>query len=386
VKLFDRYIILSFLRNYLLSFVVLVGLYIALDMVFHFDELTRSVLENSDKARGGSSGTSVLKVLLDIAGFYSYQPLLFFVHLSGIIPVAAAAFTLMRMTRMNELTAMLAAGVPMLRIAAPVIFVGICLSALLVVDQELIIPRLAPQLSRQHDEVGQVRGKTFPINSMEDRAGSILVAQKYLPPGIDNKGKHIPATMDRVDIIEKEGKQAVAHIQAASATYDGKVWIFHDGKRQTGGIRPLDPVTVKPIGEWKTDIGPEEIALYRNAAIVDLLSTSQINGLLQHPRNYGTVPLLRVKHSRFVQPLANIILLLLAIPCVLTREPGSLKMAVTRTVLLTGACMGSFFLSHQLAGRPPAGFSITLWPALILWLPIFIFGPLAVWQMDRVKT
>ena len=117
-----------------------------------------------------------------------------------------------------------------------------------------------------------------------------------------------------------------------------------------------------------------------------MLSTSQINRLLEHPRNYGTVPLLRVKHSRIVQPLANVLLLLLAIPCILTREPNALKATATRTVLITGACMAVIFVSHQLAGFPPTPEMTWFWPALMLWMPVFIFGPIAVWMMDRLKT
>jgi lipopolysaccharide export LptBFGC system permease protein LptF len=151
-------------------------------------------------------------------------------------------------------------------------------------------------------------------------------------------------------------------------------------------LRADDPVATAAVQEWHTDIGPDEITLYRHASYVELLSTSQINSLLQHPQSFGTLPLLRVKYSRFVQPIANIVLLLLAIPCVLTREPGSIKLAATRTVLLTGACMGSLFLAHQLAGRSPSENLTSIWPALAMAIPIFVFAPIAVWQLERVKT
>ena len=389
MRIFDRYIILNFLKNYVLSFVVLVGLYIALDMVFNFDDLTKGSSVQA-LARDGQS-TPVLPILSMIAGiadFYFYQMFAFFVQLSGIIPVVAAAFTLVRMTRFNELTAMLAAGVPMLRIASPIIFMGVLLSALLVVDQELIIPQITHKLVREHDEVSQTRASSFAITAMEDESGSLLVASRYNPPGPGRDGVIANATMDRLDIIQfTRDYQPLAHIQARSAVYDpvNKLWLLTDGKRQTG-LRPDDAVTTRAFPEWKTDIGPDEIALYRRASYVELLSTAQINTLLEHPRNYGTMPLLRVKHWRFVQPLANIILLLLAIPCVLTREPHSVKRAISKTVLLTGGCLATMFISHQLAGRSPTPDLIPIWPAIMLWLPVFIFGPLAVYLLDRVKT
>ena len=39
MKILDRYVILAFLKNYLLSFMILVGLYVVLDMLFNFDDL-----------------------------------------------------------------------------------------------------------------------------------------------------------------------------------------------------------------------------------------------------------------------------------------------------------------------------------------------------------
>jgi hypothetical protein len=62
------------------------------------------------------------------------------------------------------------------------------------------------------------------------------------------------------------------------------------------------------------------------------------------------------------------------------------KLAATRTVLITGACLAAVFISHQLAGRPPSPEATWYWPALMLWMPIFVFGPLAVWLLDRLKT
>lgn len=381
MTIFDRYIIRTFLKNYVLSFLVLISLYIALDMVFHFDVLARS----GQDARGDASPLMpALRLLVNICDFYFYQSFAVFVQLSGIIPVVAAAFTLVRMTRFNELTAMLAAGVPLLRLAAPVLVAAVILSGLLIVDTEFVIPQITHKLMRSHDDVGKPGRSTYPIQAMEDGNGSLLVAARYTPPVSANG----PAGMERVDIIEfGPDHRPSAHILAQSATFDPRrrVWLLKDGIRQTG-LRPHDPITTTPVDAWETDIGPQEIALYRTNNFADFLATSQIDALLRHPRNYGMVPLLRVKQWRVVQPLANIILLLLAVPCVLTREPRTVKMAAAKTVLLTGAFVCAMFITHQLARKPPTAELSTYWPAMVLWAPLFVFGPLAVYLLDRVKT
>ena len=42
MKILDRYVLITFIKNYLISLMVLLGLYIVLDMVFNFDELAEA--------------------------------------------------------------------------------------------------------------------------------------------------------------------------------------------------------------------------------------------------------------------------------------------------------------------------------------------------------
>ena len=383
---FDRYILRSFARNYLLSFVVLVGLYVVLDMVLNFDELSRNS-QGTGEAAGPGGLLSLISLVGNIVDFYFFQSFVYFVQLSGVIPVAAAAFTLFRMTRSNELTAMLAAGVPMLRLAAPIMVAGVIANGLLVVDQEILIPQMVHKLTRARDEVSSSQKTAFQIRSMEDQSGSLLLVAQYTPESADGKR---PATMEEVDIIERDKTyQPIAHIQAPRAWYDHKanpqVWRLHNGRRLTG-LRINEPLTEASIDVWQTSITPAEIAIYRRHNVAEYLTSSQISDLLQRPRNYGTVPLLRVRNWRLVQPLANVVLLLLAIPCVLTRDPAGLKWSATRTVLLTGGCLCAMFVAHQLAGTVPLIGPAHIWTPLVLWIPIFIFGPVAVVLLDRVKT
>ncbi len=130
---------------------------------------------------------------------------------------------------------------------------------------------------------------------------------------------------------------------------------------------------------------PDEIALNLGKDYIQLLPLQKINQFLSLNR-YGTLDLLRAKHLRVAQWLLNVFLLLLAISTVLTREPGRLKSATFKCLLLTGLCMGSVFVTYQMAASPPRLQILNLWPALMAWVPIFIFGPLSVYLMSRVKT
>ena len=176
MKILDRYVTATFLKNYLISFMVLVGLYVVLDMVFNFDEL----VEVNNKAEASGAAT-FFATLGTIADYYFFQTFLFFTQLSGIIPVVAAAFTLLRFSRFNELTALLAAGTPLLRVALPIILVSVGLNVLLVLDQELLIPRMIPKLVRKHDDLARSGPRSFAVQGMQDEQGRILLAGRYTP-------------------------------------------------------------------------------------------------------------------------------------------------------------------------------------------------------------
>ena len=374
----------SFIRNYLISFMVLIGLYIVLDMVFNFDELAEV---QSKTATGGVA--SVLHLLRSIGDYYFFQTFRIFVHLSGIIPIVAAAFTLIRMTRFNELTASLAAGVPLLRSAMPIIIAGMVLSVLLFVDQEVLIPRMIPKLVRKHDEIQQAGGsKSFAVRAMQDESRGLLNVARY-HPATETDGPW----MEQVDVIEfDENFMPVAHILADKGEWDPKrrEWRLINGRIVTG-LRPNSNERVskeRAYPAYRSSITPDEIALYGSSEFVELLPTSRIRMLLERPKSYGTTSLQRVKHARFTQPLLNVILLLLAVPCVMSREPGKIKQGIFQCVALCGACLATIFLCYQLAGTPPTTGAAWAdrWPAIMAWTPILIFGPIAVWLLDRVRT
>jgi len=383
MKILDRYVLVSFLKNYVIALMVLLGLYIVLDMVFNFDQLVD--VKGMAAEQGVAGAVQIIKGIVD---YYFYQSFLIYAHLSGVIPVVAVAFTLIRLSRFNELSAILAAGVPLLRVAAPIIFASLGLNVLLFADQEALIPSMIPKLIRTHDEIQQGVSrfsKGFPIEAMQDASGSLLMSSRFTPASAQDP----VAKMADFDVIERDDQlQPVAHISADEADWDTlrKEWLLTNGKRVTG-LRPEQQRSDEiPWPAWRTNITPEEVALYRSNDYVELLSTDRINQLLSRPQSYGTVNLLTVKHSRVTQWLMNLVLVLLAVPCVLTREPGKLKQDLTKLLVLTGCAMGTIFICRQIAGHPPSVALATSWPALLAWMPVFIFTPISIYLLDRLHT
>src|SRR6185503_13584748 len=112
----------------------------------------------------------------DMFDYYFYQLPVIFQQVAGVIPLLAAGFTMVRMTRHHELTAMLASGVSLYRVAAPIILMSMGLSALTVLNQEFVIsrPAIIEKLLRKHDEVKRSMARAEPLSFMKDSDNSLL--------------------------------------------------------------------------------------------------------------------------------------------------------------------------------------------------------------------
>ncbi len=379
MKLLDRYVLSLFLKNYLISLTVLIGLYVVMDMVFEFDKIVVTDRTGS-AAPAGLAG--VAAVVGDVADYYFYQCFLIFTQMSGIIPIVAAAFTFLRMSRFNELTATLAAGRPILRMTVPVIVAAVLLNGLVVVDQELVLPRMIPKLVRKHDEIHRSVGRQFQLVPMPVPDHAELLAALYNP---DTR------SMENLDVVWRdEAGVPVRHLWADAAVWDAAAnqWRLANG-RFTTGLQPGQVASAEQPQAAYAGISPDDIALYhdRGSGLVELLSTHRINELIARPNSPGVGGLYRIKYLRLAQPMMNLVLLLLTIPTVLTYDPKALKPAATKCLVLTGLAMGSVFVCQQVAGQPPLGAAwVSGWPALMAWVPIFVFLPVAVALMERVRT
>jgi lipopolysaccharide export LptBFGC system permease protein LptF len=374
MKLLDRYVLVLFIKNYLIWLTVLIGIYVVMDMVLRFDDIVKV-----QKQVGGSGFASLVQTLSDVGSYYFYRCFAIFVQMSGVIPVVAAGFTLMRLSRFNELTAFLAAGVPILRISLAIIIAAVVLNGLLIMDVEVVLPAMIPQLSRSHDEMHQSNGNYYPITAMQVDEHTVLIAARYDP---DKK------TMRDMDVVERnDDLKPVAHWLADWALWNGQHWELTRGRYVSNllpGARTSSEITTST---YEGTITPDDIDLYHGSESMEYLSTFKINELLKHPKSYGAAGLNRIKNLRTTQPFMNVVLLLLAIPSVLTFDPKTLKTAATKCLLLCGAAMGSVFVCQQIAGKPPLDPRwLNLWPALMSWMPIFIFAPVSVFLLDRVKS
>jgi lipopolysaccharide export system permease protein len=359
----DRYLTRSFVGGYFLLLAVFIGMYILLELMFNLDEFTE------DSSRGP------LQVLGLIVDYYKYKVPLYYGQLGGAVLAMAGGFTVAAMLRNNEMVALVAAGVPLQRLAAPLIVSSVVLIGLWMANQEFVVPRFAEKIARTHDDVTGVR--TSGVYAARDERNAILSAQRLDP---------ISGRLHRVFIIEPDPTGAPAGvIQADSAAWDpaAQVWRLTRGVRIWQGPQQADglgaAILKTPVDEFAYSLTPEQLVLRRDSQWESLLSLRQLHALRNVPNLANRATVEANLHLRLTQPLVQLILLLLTLPFFLTRLPPNVITAGGKALLLGGIFFLVVSLSQSLVRDESAA-------AMVAWAPIFLFGPISVVLLASAKT
>jgi len=367
MKILDKYVTKNFLTGYLIAFAVLMGLRIMTDLFINIDEFT----EHAE--------LTIAQVLWSITLYYGSHSFLYFRDFAGMITVVAAVFSLGKMTKNNELVAIMASGVSLKRIIAPILFLSLAFTGVHVIDQEFFIPPMADKLVRSRDAVAETL--FYDMWFIGDGNGSLFSSPQF---------KVKDATIITPTIITRSRKQdsglfdVTGIIKADSAYYDldTKSWILDNGVFLKVS-RELADRPYEVIKSYPSDLTPKDIPVRRKSAHMDLLSSYDLVRLArQNPKDLAR--LYAQKNFRLTDPIINLVMLMISLPVLVCRDPKSLKSAVFISFALTGLCYIIAFISKIFASEVIIGGGAM--PALWAWLPIFIFLPIAVIELDSMKT
>lgn len=375
MKTLDKYVAKSFITGYLISFMVLVGLCVVIDLFVNLDEFA----EQTDEG--------VAAVLLNIGSYYGAQCSLYFRDLASMITVLAAVFSLGKMTKSNELIAVMASGVSLKRIIAPIILLALAFTGLLVVDQEIIIPRLANQLVRSQDYDAK-EGDRYPIWFMSDTTGSLICTPRYTEK---TETMSNPTIILRKKIENKLNEWVVTgKIKADKAIYNAqaKRWDLDNGQilmlKKAGSKIDVLP-QAEPIAYFETDVVAEQIPLRRQESYKSMLSSSQLANLAnQETKIKDQAELVSQQNFRITDPIINMIMLMVALPVLVCRDPKAMKPAIIKSFAITALCFLVTF-GCKMVSTEQFVFN-RIWPELWAWLPIVIFFPIAMIEIDSMKT
>ncbi len=124
-----------------------------------------------------------------------------------------------------------------------------------------------------------------------------------------------------------------------------------------------------------TDLTPGELKLRQSGRWLDYMSSSELTSLLQLKRTNDPRAVRMTKYIRFSDPLNNLIMLLLGLPFILSRQ-RNIKASAGLCILMVGMFYVFIYICRYM-GLPD------FWAAF---LPVLIFGPVSVLMLDSIKT
>lgn len=124
-----------------------------------------------------------------------------------------------------------------------------------------------------------------------------------------------------------------------------------------------------------SDLTEEDLVLRQSSRWLDYMSYAQLTQLLKLDRVPDRRGAELARHVRFADPINNLVMLLLVLPFILSRE-RNIKASASLAVLIGGMYF-AFVYTCRLIG---------LEPMVAAFLPIVTFGPISVLMLDSVKT
>jgi len=374
MKILDRYIAKNFMIGYVIAFCVLIGLRIIIELFVNLDEFA----EHAERG--------VWVVAKHVVTFYALRTTLYFRDIAGVITVVAAAFCLGRMVRANELVAIIASGVSAKRIVGPILVLALFFTGLSVANQELIIPSISDQLVRDEDEFAGE--ESYDVWFMTDGKGSLICSRRY---SVETETLEQPTIITRRRVPGAAGIWKVTgriSADAAKYNYATKNWDFINGTlvEIASAESDLDvPAKPQPIASYEgSDLLPKEIPVRQMSGFNMLLSSRQLTALAAQKTTIKDVAqLTSQKHFRITDPLINLTMLMVSLPVLICRDPKTMKSAILVSFALTAGCFVTTFVCKMLAAEVVfARLMPEFWP----WVPLFIFLPIAIIELDSMRT
>lgn len=359
----DRYVGGLFVAAYATAFLLVIGLSTILTLA--------SSLDHFEPWPDGSRAPT-----LDVLRFYVLNVPYLYLQLGPFVTVVAGLFTITRMLKNNETIAVLAAGVSARRMLVPVLLGGVLAALGMFALREASAVTFGPKRDAIFDMLeNQRRERVHPSVWFKDRRGDVVHIEEFRPA----TGRPPVAELRGVEVTTKRRNAYVlqrADRAVWTRTDEGARWLLEggileevDNEKSRRDIQVLEDLEFTPadvLMSIKADSNPME------------LTFSQIDQLAARDPDNSSYQTLLQYNLTF--PLANIVLLLVALPFLLGRERGRHLEGLVVGCLLCVLYFIVDFISRAL------GMEGTLSPLLSSWFPVLLFGSLGAVLFEGTRS
>jgi lipopolysaccharide export system permease protein len=377
MRLLDRYLLREFLVPLCFCLSGFLMFWIAFDI---FSEL-RGMQEEGMLVR-------------DIAEYYVFKTPEFFIMVLPVALLLALLYALTNHARHNEITAMRAAGVSLIRLCLPYFAIGIVATLLLFALDEFCVPRTAEIAEQMHARHNQKYFKGARGQPVKNLVFSKVVSANEKRHWFIGSYNQQTGEMTKPHVDWYLPDKSSLSIDADRAVFTNRVWTFFQVKEsrqsaETNSYPVWTKAAVVPFPEFTET--PRQI---RSGIIIndehdhppqarraDIPVTIIYNFLRLNPHPEASLrPWIYTKlHGRFAGPCACLVVVLVAIPFGAGSGRRNVFVGVATSIMLFFA----YYVLQQLgfafgeAGRVPA------W--LGAWLPNLFFGIGSLWMISRVR-
>jgi len=373
--LLDRWIALRFLGNFALIFSVMFLFAVSIDTILQLDAYIEVARLAVEKERFSTLWTALPAAIVDFNAPRVFQ---FYAYMVGLCSVAAAGFTLTQMVRTRELVAMLAAGLSLWRVGLAIVGAAVVLNLIQLVNGELLLPRLAPLLVREHSAILAPTVQGFPVRLFEHREGQLMLAASYDAATRSARG---------LVFLERDGRGAATRrIEAAQAVWNDERggWDLEGGQATRRTMkdgpdgREVAVSAPEAVDFVESDAAPQVLLARRFRGFAQLLSSPEI-GQLAAEGGIDFPTASRLIGQRFAGACANLLMLVVCLPFFLAREPRKmLRPSVLATAVAVPGLLGALFMmTVELPGIPAT---------VGVFLPVAAILPIAAWRVGALET
>jgi len=357
VKLLDRYVLREFLGYLLLGLSGFIVIFIVVDV---FEKISVFLDHRAPVAT--------------VAHFYLNLTPQVVVQVLPVALLLATFLALGQLNKFGELTAMLAAGVSLLRILRPVFWVATAAALLSLVLGEYVVPGANRARDRIYNEQIQ-RVQRHTVNERADftylgEGGRIFYIRLYLVGEL---------RMHEVSMQEFQRGELLRRVDAAEAAWDGAQWVFTSGYERTfeNGrevARSFSRLPVPEISELPADFAkdvrkPDEMNFLELRDYVEKLRASGAR-----VANY-----LVDLHLKLSFPLVNLIVVLIGASLATRLRMQSAALGFGLSVAI------SFVYYAFLRAGQALGHNGALPPYLAAWLGDIVFGAVGIAMMVQAQ-